>query len=381
MKFFVAFIFLACLCFAQDLKLPDPLLTADGKKVTADMWKASHREHTLEQFRTYVYGRNPVGRPKDLAFKVVETDPKAIDGKATLKRVEISFSGSGGKMAFMVSLFVPNEVKKPAPCFLLICNRGYENIDHTREEKSPFWPVELAIKRGYAIAAFHNSELDPDKHDKWKNGVHGIFDGDKRPKDAWGTIAAWAWGASRVMDYFETDKDIDETHVAVLGHSRGGKTALWAGAQDERFALTISNNSGCSGAALARNKKGESIKKINVRFPHWFCENYDQYNDKDDQVPVDQHQLIALMAPRLVYIASATEDKWADPEGEFLACVHAGPVYELLGKKGVGTIEFPKPDTPLQTGHIGYHLRTGKHNLVEYDWDRYMDFTDKHWRK
>ena len=380
MKFVIVSLLLAVTCAAQDLKLPDPLLTADGKKVTAEMWKASHREHTLEQFRTHVYGRNPVGRPKDLAFKVTETDAKAIDGKATLKRVEISFSGPGGKAAFMVSLFVPNAAKKPAPCFLLICNRGYENIDPTRKEKSPFWPVERAIERGYAIAAFHNSELDPDKFDEWKNGVHGIFDGDKRPKDAWGTIAAWAWGASRVMDYFETDKDIDEKRVAVLGHSRGGKTALWCGAQDERFALTISNNSGCTGAALARNKKGERVARINKVFPHWFCDNYKAFNEKEDELPVDQHQLIALMAPRSVYVASATGDKWADPEGEFLSCVHAGPVYELHGLKGVGATELPKPDSPLQAGHIGYHLRTGKHNLVEYDWDCYMDFADKHWR-
>ena len=381
MKSFAAFIFLAGLCFAQDLKLPDPLLTADGKNVTAEMWKSSHREHTLEQFRTHVYGRNPVGRPERSFYKMEVKDVEAIEGKAILKRIKISYTGPKGEGSFDVSLFVPNGAKKPVPCFLLICNRGYENIDYTRKQKSPFWPVERAIERGYAIAAFHNSELDPDKHDQWKNGVHGVFDKEPRPKDAWGTIAAWAWGASRVMDYFETDDDIDHARVAVLGHSRGGKTALWCGAQDERFALTISNNSGCTGAALARNKKGERVARINKVFPHWFCDNYNAFNDKEDELPVDQHQLVALMAPRLVYVASATEDKWADPEGEFLACVHAGPVYELLGKKGVGATELPKPDTPLQTGHIGYHLRTGKHNLVEYDWDRYMDFADKHWRQ
>lgn len=379
MKPGILFITFAGICAAQDLKLPDPLLAPGGEKVATDQWKASHREYTLEQFRTHVYGRDPVGRPENLSFKVVEFDAKAMDGKATLKRVEIRYSGPKGEGAFMLSLFIPNGVKKPVPTFLLICNRGYENIDHTRKEKSPFWPAERVIERKYAIAAFHNSELDPDKHDEFKNGVHAIFDGEARAKDAWGTIAAWAWGASRVMDYFESDPDIDEKHVAVVGHSRGGKTALWCGAQDERFALTISNNSGCTGAALARNRKGESVARINKSFPHWFCENYNAFNGKEDDLPVDQHQLIALMAPRLVYVASATEDAWADPEGEFLACVHAGPVYELHGLKGVGATEMPKPDSPLQTGHIGYHLRTGKHNLVEYDWDRFMDFADKHW--
>lgn len=372
---------LAGFCAAQDLNLPDPLLTANGKKVTAKMWTASHREHTLEQFRTHIYGRNPVGRPKDLSFKITKTDPQALEGKATLKLIEIHYSGPGGKGMFNLSLFVPNEAKEPVPAFLLICNRDRENIDHTRNVKSPFWPVERAIERGYAIAAFHNSELDPDKHDKFKNGVHGVFDVKDKPraKDAWGTIAAWAWGASRVMDYFETDEAIDAKHVAVLGHSRGGKTALWCGAQDERFALTISNNSGCTGAALARRKSGERVTRINKSFPHWFCENYKAFNEKEDELPVDQHQLIALMAPRLVYVASATEDTWADPQGEFLACVHAGPVYELLGLKGVGASEMPKPEAPRHTGHIGYHLRTGKHNLVEYDWNCYMDFADRHW--
>lgn len=373
----------AVICTAQELKLPDPLIAADGKRVSAEIWMDTHREQTLEQFRSCIYGRNPVERPKVLNFKVTETDPQAIDGKATLKRVKISFSGPNGHGFFMVSLFVPNQAKKPVPAFLLICNRGYENIDATRKIKSPFWPVERAIDRGYAISAFHNSELDPDKYDGWQDGVHGIFDDKDKPRaeDAWGTIAAWAWGASRVMDYFQIDPDIDDKHVALIGHSRGGKTALWAGAQDERFALTISNNSGCSGAALARNKKGESIRKINVRFPHWFCKNYDLYNDREDELPVDQHQLIALLAPRLVYVASATDDEWADPEGEFLACVHAGPVYELLGQMGVGATKPPKPDKPLQTGHIGYHLRAGKHDLIEYDWECYMDFADIHWRK
>ncbi len=191
------------------------------------------------------------------------------------------------------------------------------------------------------------------------------------------------------MDYFETDKDIDEKHIGVLGHSRAGKTALWCGAQDERFALTISNNSGNTGAALSRNKtlrqqkgknRGERVKDINKGFPHWCCTNYKKFNDNEDELPVDQHELIALMAPRLVYVASATEDTWADPEGEFLSCVHAGPVYQLFGLGGVGAMKMPKPQQPLHTGHIGYHIRIGKHDLVEYDWNCYMDFADKHWK-
>ena len=369
---------------ADDWCLPEPLKSAEGKIVsTSEEWKNHRQEEVLELFRANVYGRAPVGRPNDLRFEVRESSPTALSGNATSKLVDIQFSGPGGQGTIELVLFVPNGPSKPVPAFLLICNRSRDNIDLTREHKSPFWPAERIVERGYAAAAFHNSDVDPDKHDGFKNGVHGIFDPQnaERPPDAWGTIAAWAWGASRAMDYFETDSDIDASRVGVLGHSRGGKTALWCGAEDERFALVISNDSGCTGAALARRRKGETIEAINRRFPHWFCTNYKRYNDKEDKLPVDQHELIALMAPRLVYVASATQDNWADPQGDFLSCVHAEPVYRLFGLQGLGLTEMPEPDTPLHNGRIGYHIRTGKHDLTEFDWNCYMDFADKHWRK
>lgn len=364
----------------QPVELPDPLAKADGTKVTtAQEWKNTRRAEVLELFRTNIYGRAPLGRPADLKWETQVT-PDEMDGKATRKLVKISYSGPGGAGFINVVLFVPN-AKKPAPCFVFIDNRGADQIDATREKKSEFWPAEQIIERGYATAAFLNSDLDPDKFDNFKDGVHGIFDDKNTPRaaDAWGTIAAWAWGASRVMDYLETDVDIDQKRVAVIGHSRGGKTALWAGAEDERFSFVISNESGSTGAALSRGKVGEHIADINKNFPHWFNENYKKFNGREGELPVDQHELLALIAPRLLYVASASDDAWADPEAEWKSAVAASPVYELFGLKGVSG-ELPPIESPVHEGFIGHHIRRGKHDLNSYDWARYMNFADRHWK-
>src|SRR5699024_6426880 len=232
----------------------------------------------------------------------------------------------GRSHEFELILFLPNDIQEPVPVFLLMNNRDPENTDPTREGKSGFWPAEEVIDRGYGIAAIQNDELAPDDEEHYHEEIIRLFEGEQaaldRDPDAWMSLAAWGWGASRVMDYFETTERVDTSKVALLGHSRGGKASLWAGAEDERFSLVISNNSGSGGAALSRRAFGETLRAVN-RFNHWFTANYDAFEDREETLPFDQHMLISLIAPRAVYVASADEDLWADPRGEFLSLVHA----------------------------------------------------------
>jgi hypothetical protein len=356
------------------------MLAGGGRVSTPEVWRQKRREETLELFRKNVYGRAPLDRLLAGAMTVRQVQTEGMmDGAATRHQAALTLIGPNGKRTMNVLMFVPSRASRPVPAFLLICNRPAINIDPTRQTKSPFWPAETLIARGYAAIAFQVDDVDPDRPDGYANGVRAAFD-TRRAPDSWGAIAAWSWGASRVMDWLQTVPQIDSQRVAVIGHSRGGKASLWCGAQDERFGLVISNDSGSTGAALARNKQGESVERINKSFPHWFCENYKAYNGRENDLPVDQHQLLALIAPRPVYVASATKDTWADPRNEFLACVAAEPVYKIFGRKGVGADRPPPPEKPLHQGSIGYHLRSGEHNLTAYDWDCYLSFADRRLR-
>jgi hypothetical protein len=381
--------------------LPDPLRFEDGSPVKAPEDWPKRRTELLRLFEDHVYGRTPVGRPGAMRFEPRKKIEGFLDGKAVLEEVRIHFSKTpdgpfldllvvkpaklpeGGAPAFIGLNFTGNHGVHPSTEITLSQvwmresndpgRKGnvveYRATEASRGNQASRWPLGKIVEAGCALATFYYGDIDPDFDDGFANGVHALF-GKPGPEE-WGSIGAWAWGASRALDYLESDPSIDQGRVAVLGHSRLGKTALWAGAQDERFAMVVSNNSGCGGAALSRRRYGERVGRINTSFPHWFSDAFPQYNENEAALPVDQHQLVALVAPRLVYVASAVEDRWADPKGEFLSAKHAGPVYELLGKKGVGVEEMPGLNEPVGES-VRYHIRSGKHDVTDYDWDQYL---------
>ncbi|HEY3393683.1 MAG TPA: acetylxylan esterase [Lacipirellulaceae bacterium] len=357
--------------------LPDPFIASDGTRVTRETWPA-RRAEILELFKEHVYGRAPIERPENISFKTLEEDARDLDGQATRRLVEISFdTPHAGRFRFPVQLYLPNRGARPLPAVVLLQFEGLT------DRLTP-----LIIDRGYALAIVDRRALAADDKATFRDGIINAFSGEEPlAGDAWRAIAAWAWGASRVMDYLETEPAIDSKQIGVAGHSRMGKTALWAAANDERFAITLSNQSGCGGAALSRRVFGETVERINTVFPHWFCENFQRYNGRESELPVDQHMLLALIAPRRVYVTSADEDLWADPRGEFLSCFHADPVYRLLGVPGLGETPLPFKEgqgdgspqmpplgQPIHGGHIGYHVRPGAHAFTEYDWKRFLDF-------
>jgi hypothetical protein len=356
--------------------LPDLFTSEDGVKITtADLWNKTRRPEIIELFRKNVYGRIPETAYKE-DFKIISLDKNAMGGTATQKQVEINIEKEGKSLIIHLILFTPNNARQPVPSFLLIDNWMSEKHDPSWKINGEFWPVKEAIERGYGMAAFRSADLDPDNFDNFKNGIHGLLDKNPRPDDAWGTLAAWAWGASRCMDYLVTDKDLSPGKVAIIGHSRGGKTALWAGAEDTRFSMVVSNESGAGGAALARRRFGETVERLNSVFPHWFCANYKKYSNKEESLPVDMHMLLALVAPRALYLDCADEDLWGDPHGSYLSLYNAVPVFNLLGKKSDIPESMPSLNKQIISGRIGFHIRDGVHNLLLRDWNWIMDFAD-----
>ncbi len=377
--------------------LPDPLVYNDGSPVTTKKEWAGRRAELFNIFQDEVYGRSPEWKGS-VTSEEIKVNQNALGGLAVRKDVKVTLRNGDKTLDLLVLLYLPHS-KKPVPVFLgynfggnhatsdeqditltTSWMRGNTKAgDDQRGKGAAAWPYREILSRGYGVATIYTADVDPDFDDGFKNGVHSLFNDQPTPT-SWGTISAWAWGLSRIMDYLETNPAIDKKKVIVIGHSRLGKTALWAGATDKRFAITVSNNSGCGGAALSNRKFGETVAVINKSFPHWFCDNFNKYNNKEENLPVDQHELLSLIAPRPVYVASSQEDQWADPKGEFLACVAASPVFTLLTGKGLPVTEMPPINSPVM-GSIGYHIKNGPHSIILYDWQQYMDFADMHLKK
>ncbi len=362
--------------------LPDPLANEQGERVDPKQWPA-HRERTLQLFRDHVYGNVPA----EAAEATVAYTPVAqYEGlHLTASRVEARVTAGDAEFTFPLLVYLPKNAVGPVPAVVMIHNRGFPDLAGAVERPSPFVPVEAIIKRGYAVAIFHTSHVDPDRKDGFNDGIRGFFARIKHGPQAglssrepgdWGALSAWSWGASRVLDYLETLPQIDAQRVAVIGHSRGGKTAAWTAASDTRFAAALVNESGCGGAALSRRRFGETVQRITTAFPHWFCVRFNDYAGNEDALPVDQHQLMGLIAPRAVAVASAAEDLWADPRGEYLSLVHAAPVFQLLGHSSIDQQDMPPLAQPRFVGPTGYFIRPGAHGLHEGDWANYLDFLD-----
>jgi hypothetical protein len=390
---------------AASAATPDLLTSPNGTRIaaTADEWQA-HRTVLLDLLAKEMFGEMPAER-FGVAATQIEVDPEALEGAATRSQWSVELSRGERRLTIDLLVYVPNRRNEPAPVFLGLNFKGNHTVWTDEEIRVPTtwmaddakfgveanrasatargrraarWPVDRIVARGYALATAYYGDIDPDYDDDFQNGLHALL-GDDESRKSLGTIGAWAFGLSHLLDALGSVGGIDRDRVAVFGHSRLGKTALWAGATEPRFWFAISNNSGCGGAALSRRRHGETLERIQRVFPHWFTARFRRYADREDELPFDQHHLVALMAPRPVYVASASLDDWADPLGEFLATRAAGPAWELHGLDALGDSSFPdEPDTALGEGHVGYHLRAGKHDVTAWDWDRYLDFADRH---
>jgi hypothetical protein len=385
--------------------LPDPLVLLNGRRVTTrEQWENQRRSELKALFAHYMYGAIPA-KPAAITGRVVGEYGDFLGGKATLRLVSIE-TGSGTAPKIDLMLVVPNENSGPAPVFLAMnfcgnqalnadprialprnwiaswckgCTNGAAT-DASRGSQAADWPIEEIVKRGYALATFYSGDVDSDRGNV-SSGIYAwLANGDparNNPTNR-GTIAAWAWGYHRCVDYLATDHTINPGRIASVGHSRNGKTALLAAAYDERIAIAFAHQAGCGGSAPSRGKIGESVKAINNSFPHWFNGEFKKFNDAPERLPFDQHCLVALCAPRPVLFTAAQEDQWANPAGQFSVLLAASPVYRLFGVEGLAATEMPGfgklVDSPL-----GYYIREGKHAMTAGDWRVFMQYADRQW--
>ena len=373
-------------------ELPDPLVFSNGKKVrTRRQWTRKRRPEILEIFSQEMYGHVP-GRPAGEHFTTLREET-VYDGLGIRKTVRI-YLDVAEQHWFDVPVHLPAQAEGRVPMFAGLNFKGNDaTLDETSSRR---WPYEQILKAGFGVATAWRDSVEPDGKQFVGPGADAAWfcrDGGVRawynPGGDWGAISAWAWGLSRIMDYLETDPAVDAKQVAVIGHSRLGKTSLWAGANDPRFAIVISNCSGCCGAAISRRVFGENFAAIDKTFPHWFTRAFDKYRFHEEQFPADQHWLAALAAPRPLYIVSADQDGWADPRGEWLCAKSVEPVYCLFREPGLSGETMPvipadaEPDSVWydDDGTVAYHIRSGKHDILSTDWARYLVFASRHFKR
>ena len=379
--------------------LPDPLVLKDGTPVKdIKTWQSRRRPEIVALFESQQYGKSPA-KPAAETFTVTDQGTPAFNGKALRKQITIAFSKDPTWPAIHLVEYLPSTAKKPVPMILSINfgapssatgdpdlpigqvwdARTRQKIPATQARSFGKLSIEPFLEAGIGVATFYYGDLDPDYPEGFPDGIRARYAPGQtnitRPADAWGSIAAWAWGMSRVQDFFEIDKKVDSKRVAIHGVSRLGKTVMWAGAHDQRFAAVIASCSGEGGAALSHRDYGETIAHLTApeRYPYQFAANYAQYGGFPDKAPMDANLLIALIAPRPLLLQTGDSDDWSDPKGEFLAEVAAAPVYKLLGKQDLGTTTWPAAETPI-FHDLAYYMHHGGHGMVPSDWPIYVQF-------
>jgi hypothetical protein len=384
-----------------DYELPDALVLADGQKVCdVETWYRKRRPEIVKLFEENQYGRIP-SHPKDMSFDIFDKGTSAFEGKAVRRQVTIYFSKDKSRPKVDLLIYLPANADTPLPMLLNlsftansltvndpgvkegeIWNRQKQRVPASSGRRFGTLNVLSFLEKGFGIATVYYGDIDPDFEGGLSHGVRSLYlksgQTERAPND-WGAIGAWSWGLSRVMDYFETDDSVDSKRIAIMGVSRLGKTVLWAGAIDTRFAMVIDSCSGEGGSALSRRNYGETIAHLvePSRYPYWFCPNYCRYGDHVDEFPVDAHMLLALIAPRPVLLVTGNTDKWSDPKGTFLSAVAAGSVYDLLGKKGLGTNDLPPAGEPI-LNDIGFYMHDGGHGPHPSDLDVILKFMQMH---
>ena len=368
--------------------LPSLLISAGGDTITtAEEWMNIRRPEILSLFANLIYGQIPHStNPMLVDFDEQNVDKNFMNGKGTRKEIRILFRNANGRAEMTLLVFIPNKATRPAPAFMHLSFDDNKSINMDINPNNPDklkngLPIGEILDRGYAFISVYQQDLVSHNEVGFDRGIQPLFftKGQSFPKaHEWGVLATISWSAMRALDYLETDEDIDHARVAIMGHSKLGKATLWAAAQNERFALAISAQSGCAGAALWRRRSGETLSKMVTRFPYWLCRNAWKFVNQEDDLPVDQHMLLALMAPRPVYVAGSEKDSWADPRGEYLSAYFASEVYQLLGKQGLTSKDQPPLNEAIIQSDVGYHIRPGGHSVEAFDWEQFLKFADYH---